>query len=113
MAPDAIGQLFLDECVRSVTYRYRDSGLDGLPGPVGAYYWNPYQYRRPPHRLTVPEALKALDGWEYQACECPDFRASAAFALCDELRGSCIHYVPGYDPAPWTWDAEDLEGLTA
>lgn len=110
---DELGQALVSECVASVAYRYREAPEAGtLPGPVDRYYLEPYAYRRPVHRLTVPEALKALDGYEYQSCEHPGWEASPVRRLCDQVRGAVIHHVPGYDPAPWTWDAADLEGLT-
>ena len=111
---DDIGAAFVRECVASVAYRYGEAPEgETLPGPVDRYYLRPYAYRRTVHRLTVPEALKALDGFEYQACEHPAWEGSAVRALCDELRRAVYRRMPGYDPAPWTWDASDLEGLTS
>ena len=116
---DELGAALVRECVASVAYRYRQDPLEALdpeaealPGPLDRYYQSPYTYRRPVHRLTVPEALKALDGYEYQSCEHPGWEASAVRALCGQLRHAVAQHVPGYDPAPWTWDASDLEGLT-
>ena len=101
------GQLLVDTCVASVSYRYSES-TDSLPGPVARYYLEPYTYAVPSHRLDVPEALKALAGYEYRACEHPGWPTSPAKALCDEMRGRLIARVPGYDAAPWTWDLSDL-----
>jgi (2Fe-2S) ferredoxin len=109
---DSIGQMLIDTWVASVSYRYSES-TDSLPGPVARYYLEPYAYAVPSHRLDVPEALKALDGYEYQSGEHPDWPMSPAKALCDEMRGRLIARVPGYDAAPWTWDAADLAGAAS
>ena len=107
---DELGAALIREDVESVAYRYGEAPEAGtLPGPVDRYYLRPYRYERPPHRLTVPEALKAINGYEYQSCEHPGWRTSAVRALCDELRARLIARVPGYDAAPWTWSAEDVE----
>ncbi len=108
---DELGALLVAECVASVAHRYgEDPAAGALPGPADAYYLRPYAYRRPAHRLTVAEGLKAIDGYEYQSCEHPGWEGSAVRALCDELRRALARRVPGYDAAPWTWDASDLEG---
>jgi len=45
--------------------------------------------------------LKALDGYEYQACECDDWSGSEACAIVDALRRAAISALPGYDGAEW------------
>ena len=121
---DGTGQLLIDENVRSVRYRYPDSGED-LPGPL-FHYWaaDPYTYTRPARRPNVVEGLKLCDGFSYQACECPDYRDTRAGELVERIRSALIHCLPGYDAAPWAdWppepsiealerDAADAEGLT-
>lgn len=112
LEPDALGQLLITECVASVAYRYSERPTDGtLPGPFDRYYLEPYHYTRPPHRLTVPEALKAIDGYVYQSCEDPGWPTSEGYRVCDALRAAVSRRVDGYDAAPWTWSPGDLAGV--
>jgi hypothetical protein len=99
---DGVGAVLIAENVRSVRYRYPDSG-DDLPGPLAHYWAEPYHYRHPVRRPSPVEGLALLDGYEYQACECPDWRDTAAAELVDRLRSALIATLPGYDAAPWEW----------
>lgn len=101
-----VGRMLWLENVRSVQYRYPDV-LDGgtYPGPldfsptdVDAYELGRYSAKE----LEPVEVLKALDGYEYQSCEHPEWPKSAAFAFCQALRRRVIHLLPGYDEADWT-----------
>lgn len=110
---DALGQMLVDECVLSVSYRYPNDKPGNLPGPVGkwAYYTQPYTYTRHRRRPSVVEGLKALDCYAYQSCEHPGWEASAAWAFCDALRHRLIGALPGYSDADgWEWTAEDAGG---
>lgn len=109
-AENVIGQMLVDENVKSVPYHYADSAHDGLPGPLSAYYLAPYAHRRLVRRLTTVEALKALDCYEYQACEHPGWATSKAFDFIEALRSRLIGTLPGYDKAPWGFSESDLIG---
>lgn len=108
---DEVGAMLVLENVRSVQYRYQDGSLDNLPGPTSPYYTNPYAYPlhgtgpirigQAPRRLTAVEALKAIDCYEYQSCEHPEWHGSEARRLCDALRQRLIGALTGYDEAPW------------
>lgn len=100
---DEIGQILVDENVRSVEYRYPRAVNDdgGLPGPIAAYYGEPYTLTPRRRSLTAVETLAALSCYEYQACEAPDWEKSEAYKLCDALRRLVIHFLPGYDAAGW------------
>lgn len=89
-----VGMMLLAENYRSVNHLYSDNP-DPLPGA-------PFAYVRPRRDLTVVEALKAIDGYEYQACETADWRDSQACAFIDRLRARIIARVPGYRDAE-TW----------
>ena len=85
----AVGRMLLFENMRSVSHRY-DDPLD-LP-----------EYEYTPHDGLSPVAvLKALSGFEYQACEHPGWKGSEAHAFCEALRDEAIRRLPGYDAAEW------------
>jgi hypothetical protein len=100
---DALGRMLWLENLRSVAYRHAPD--------VSGYCFDPvrltdeaiaaYTYQRPVRRLTIVAALKALQGYRYQACECPDWEASDAASFCRQLESALISALPGYDDAPW------------
>ena len=98
-----VGQMLLDECVKSVSYRYEDSDLTNLPGRSDVDYLLPFQYRRFANPPTLIEILKIISCYEYQSCEHPGWEDSEAHAFCQVLRVSTISRLPGYDEAPWEW----------
>jgi len=115
---ERLGVLLVTENARSVRYRYPDDGLDTLPGPIdngfvtdaflgkyqyGAYGTGPVIIAAGPRHLTAVEALKALDGYEYQSCEHPGWRESEAHSFCADLRHALISALPGYNEAD-TWE---------
>jgi hypothetical protein len=57
-----IGQMLLTENARSVAYRYREA-----QDPAALTY----VYRPTKRRYAPSQALRALRGYEYQACETP------------------------------------------
>ena len=115
---ERIGAAMVAENVRSVQYRYQDSGIDDLPGPVdngfatdallgkyhyGAYSTGPVLIAAGPRHLTTVEALKAIDGYTYQSCEHPAWESSEAATICRYLKDRLIGCLPGYDEAD-TWE---------
>lgn len=85
----AVGRMLLLENAHSVSHRYKEP----LDVPE-------YEYTR--HGGLSPVAvLKALSGFEYQACEHPGWKGSEAYAFCDALRLEAIRRLPGYDAAEW------------
>jgi len=85
-----VGAMLRLENRRSVNHRYAETEdeapyvftkLGGVPNPV--------------------VVLKAIDCYEYQSCEHPDWRWAEAFAFCEALRRRMIGQLPGYDQAPW------------
>jgi len=100
---DEIGQMLLDENIKSVGHRYEDSEITDLPGRADADYILPFVYK-PFTRSPKPvEALKITGCYEYQSCEHPEWEASEAKAFCDALQHRLIDMLPGYEEAPWDW----------
>lgn len=89
---DAVGQMLLDANAASVNTRYEEDN---------AYV---YQYQRPRYRSWEPvELLKAIDCYEYQACEVRDWPETQAFWFCQSLRKAIIRGIADYSDAN-TWD---------
>lgn len=87
---DTIGAMLWAENHRSVNHRY-----DETDEPES------YTYTAPRQRLAIAAALKAIDCYEYQSCEHPEWEASAARTFCAMLRKRLVSCLPGYEDAPW------------
>ena len=87
-----VGRMLWAENHRSVSYRYHETQTTPE-----------YEYVHPYHarRIDPVQVLKAIDCYEYQSCECPDWRSSEAWDFCDSLRSAAIAALPGYDAAEW------------
>ena len=103
---DRVGQMLVDENVKSVCHRYGESVTsDNLPGPSEAYWRTPYAYPLVARRTPTPvEGLKLISAYEYQSCEHPGWNNSEAYNFCEALREFLIPMLPGYNEAPWSWD---------
>jgi hypothetical protein len=93
-----VGQMLVDENVRSVHHRYSDTDPDrgDLPGPVDAYYMGPYVYEPPGRVLSPGEVFAAIDCLDYQSCEHDEWRSSEAHAFLESLREAACRHVDGY-----------------
>ncbi len=104
---DRIGQMLLDENIRSVSYRYPDiSKLNDLPGRTDCEHLLPFQFNimgRTPRPIELIKLVHCLD---YQSCEHPEWRDSEAKAFCDSVIECAIYQLPGYEEAPWEWQGE-------
>jgi len=71
---------------------------------LAGYRFRPDARGRAP--LIDPMALiKATHCYDYQACETPDYPESWAAAVMRQIREAAILHLPGYDEAPWGYDA--------
>lgn len=90
----AVGAMLLGQNRRTVDCRYDESDIE-----------QPYTHA--PSSARSPAALlKAIDRYEYQSCETPDWEQSEAARFCQELRAHVIRQLPGYDQAD-TWPIEE------
>ena len=99
-----VGRMLLTQNVRSVAFRYDETmDSDDLPGPVGfqlnAVRFDPMDVVRRARRLSPVETLKAINSYEYQSCENPEWPASEAHVFCNVLRDHAISKLPGFDEA--------------
>ena len=107
---DVVGQMLLDENIRSVCARYEDSEVTNLPGRTNAEYLIPFKFRLG-YALPLAVAIKQIHCYEYQSCETEDWEQTEAHALCRALEGKLIRQLPGYDDAPWGWTEWPKENL--
>jgi hypothetical protein len=94
-----VGQMLLDQNVRSVNHRYQETADAGM-----------YRYQ-PAAGLPgyLPGAVaSAIDCYVYQACEDPGWPTSEAYKFCEALRCRLLEFLPGYGDAPWDWTQADL-----
>jgi hypothetical protein len=99
-----VGQMLVDENVRSVIGRYPDTLHGGdIPGPVDPYYARPYILQESERDVPAVELLKLIDCYEHQACEHDEWKTSEACTFCDDLRCAAIMKLRGYQAAPWGW----------
>lgn len=103
---DQVGTLLWLACQQSVAYRYPNDAEGEWPGPNGLRLSDilTYTFDRPAKRLTIIQALKAIDAYCYQSCEHPEWSVSPAREFCEQLRSSLIARLPGYDDAAWEID---------
>lgn len=83
-----IGELLNAENTKSYNARYREA-----VEPAFRYVVTP--------ALSPVELIKAIDCYEYQACEHDGWETSQAHALCQEMRARATNALPGYADAPW------------
>jgi hypothetical protein len=81
-----VGAMLLAENRRSVDHRYAEEEWE-----------QPYLFKMLPGVPNPVAVLKAIDGFEYQACEHPEWEKSEAHNFCDALRRKAIGKLPGYE----------------
>lgn len=107
---EEVGAGLMRENIASVTHRYPDGDLPGpIPTPdPSAYSFMPVR----PSTITAVQVLKAIACYEYQSCEHPGWRDSAAYDFCRRLENAVINRLPGYDDAKWELSTEDVTYAT-
>lgn len=93
---DRVGAMLLAENVASVNARYRENDApEAFTFSVTGC-----------HNTDPVAVLKAIDCYEYQACEHAGWGTSSARAFCDSLRKQTIKRLTGYSESPG-WSVED------
>lgn len=88
---DRVGAMLWNTNRASVDYRYEEANDREV-----------YRYRHNSRLPMAPVAvLKAIDCYEYQSCEHPEWASSEAHAFCSVLRKAMIRALPGYEEAAW------------
>lgn len=91
----AVGAMLLAQNRRSVDFRYNESDIE-----------EPYLHAVSTTPREPVEILKAIDCYEYQSCETPDWEDSEAARFCQALRALLIGKLPGYAEAD-AWPLEE------
>lgn len=86
---DTVGIMLMAQNRRSVDYRYAETDIED------------FYTHAPSTQRSVVELLCAIDCYEYQSCETPDWEDTEAFHFCDALRRALIREFPGWHEAPW------------
>jgi len=90
-----VGAMLLAQNRYSLDYRYSEEGIE-----------EPYLFHELPGKVSPLVVLKAITGYEYQACESPDWEMTEAFAFCQELRRLCVTQLAGFEASDG-WAIED------
>lgn len=99
---DEVGADLLRENILSVMYRYPDSAVDNLPGPIPTPRPDEYRYHEGGlPKLEPVQVLQAIACYGYQSCEHPGWEASEAYRFCEHLKAAAIRQLPGYDTVAW------------
>lgn len=103
---DELGQMFVDEVVASVSYRYPDDDVQAgeLPGPIPPWdYYNhgPFVYADPGFMPDAAEMRQLVGCYAYQACEHPGWESSEAHAICEAIMAKL---GDGPRAGAWGWD---------
>lgn len=88
------GAGLIAENTASVQHRYPDRD-DLAMDTATAYRFRPFLH------VTPVQTLKAIQCYEYQACEHPGWESSNANRFCEQLRNAAIDNLPGYSEADW------------
>lgn len=95
-----LGQMLLDENIRSVQARYSRDYRSQLPG-WRPEHDEPFQWDCCGYNPSPLELLKLVLCYEYQTCEHSAWPDSEAKAFCTALLRVTISRLPGYDEARW------------
>jgi hypothetical protein len=91
---DAVGQLLMDENVRSVQHRYNRDTFEELPGPVDKTGIFDYRHIESSVAFDPIVLLKQIACYEYQSCERPDWPQTDAYAFCQVVRSLAEAALP-------------------
>lgn len=87
-----VGIMLMAQNRRSVDYRYDETEIED------------FYTHAPSSTRTVVELIRAIDCYEYQSSETPDWEDTEAFHFCEALRRALIRELPGWGDAPWGID---------
>lgn len=97
-----IGQILLDENIRSVAFRYK-AKTELIFADFATSQQQKFDFvLNQKQKFTSIQILKALHCLEYQSCESPCFKSTQAYELIHEIEYITICNLQGYAEAEWT-----------
>jgi hypothetical protein len=96
-----VGRMLIQENLDSVLARYSDCTPEDVPGPIPPPSPETYVWKRSRLEVTAIQVLKAVNCFNYQACEHEMWTISDAYAFCETLKAVAVHQLPGYTEAKW------------
>lgn len=105
LTPNQLGQILLDENVRSVQARYPDDRTDNLPSPCDQSRIFAYRFQPVGHQLA-PWVISSCDCLHYQSCETSDYEQTLGHAVMRAIRESAIKNLT--IDAPWGVTDSDI-----
>ncbi len=93
-----VGAMLLAQNRYSVDFRYAEEEIE-----------EPYLFSELPGHPDPLIVLNAIAGYEYQACETPDWQETEAQSFCHALRAACINALPGYREIESGWSINDRD----
>lgn len=111
-----LGQLLVTDVVTGVSHRYPgdDVSKGELPGPIDAYYVNPYTFTET-RVLADGEMVAALRAYRYQACEHAQWDETFSYAFVESMFNVVLSHVEKAHEAetgtelPWGFERENVE----
>ena len=109
-----VGQMLLNENVRSVEARYPQDMVTELPGRCDAEWIIPYQYKSVTDQLPGPVGIiKLIHCLIYQSCEHSEWEKSEAYTFLARLERAMTAALPGYDKADWEFRYRTMAEMRA
>ena len=100
-AADIAAELYAEN-VKSVDHRYNETNIQDYE----------FTYiRQARDEYTPAEIAKALDGYEYQSCETPNYYNSRAASIVNSMRKHLLSNLAGYEEAD-TWSIDTVRPAT-
>jgi len=100
--PEETAQVLLDENYKSINYRYKEADK---PHKIN------FERNHVSHIFNDGEIAKAVNCYEYQACETHEWHNSQAKTICRGIKDTIIRRLPGYEAGFWGIDHNKIKSL--
>ncbi len=94
--PEELGQLLLEENVKSVNHRYHDK--DSAKPEDYKFQLSPLNGKG---SCSTIQFIKHIHCLKYQSCEHDGWEKSIALKILNRLEGWAVGHLPGYNDAEW------------
>ncbi len=90
---EQVATILYEQNLRSVNHRYYEA-------EPNTFAFDPRASRYSTSHTAV-QIIKAAKCYDYQACETEDYETTLAKAIIEQIIGSAIGALPGYEAAEW------------